>query len=151
MLLAATAMAPWWIRLDGFGQEGAELRATFQFPYESWEGRVTLALILLVAAAAARVLADPLPGRRASRCVTLQLLAWAAPVAPTVYLYRTAMAREGGLLTVQTGRLESLGPGILLTLLALVGIGFGATMLYRAGRAARPRPPKKLDAPAQAQ
>ena len=151
MLLATTVMVPWWIVVEGFTKD--ESRATLQFAYHSWEGRVTIAAVAWVLILTATVVADPTPAKRTGRCVLLLAFALLASIAPSVYLWRETMARGGRLLTVSNDVFDSIGPGLVLSLLALVGIGFGASMTYKRerirgrARAAPADPAKNLDAP----
>jgi hypothetical protein len=132
ILLGATAMMPWWLRIEGFG--GEQRVYFFQYAYESWEGRVTLAALLVVALEAAATAAGASAAGRARHCLRLLFFAFAASIAPTVYLFRAAVERDARLLELTPDRLDVLGPGLFVTLLALVGVGFGASATYRRER-----------------
>ena len=131
MLLATTVMMPWYLIVEDFGGED---RVQMTFPYESWEGRITVVATLVILLFVALAVSDPTPAARARRCVLLLPFAITASIAPSVYIWRITM-KMGMPMDLAKDRLETISPGIVLLLLALMGIGFGASMTHRRERA----------------
>lgn len=122
MVLAAGTAMPWHILIEG---EGAAAVSSIEWTIGSGEGIGTLACLLLIFVFVTWILAVDRSAVRIRRCLAILFVAVVASLLPSVYLWRTFLTQRA-----EKGVEHLMGPGIFVALLALVGIGFGASLTY---------------------